>query len=43
MDHTGGKLCEDRLENIFKHLFPTNYEYKVLDHNVKDYTERNVS
>ena len=45
MDNTGGrgKLCEDGLEDIMKHLFPTNYEYKVLDHNVTEYTDQNVS
>ena len=36
-------MCEEGLEDLVKNLLPDNYKYKVLSHNVTEYSEKNIS
>ena len=38
-----GEMCEEGLEDLVKNLLPDNYKYKVLSHNVTEYSEKTIS
>ena len=37
------EMCEEGLEDLVKNLLPDNYKYKVLSHNVTEYSDKEIS
>ena len=37
------EMCEEGLEDLVKNLLPDNYKYKVVSHNMTEYSEKDIS